>query len=172
MLRPLVLPLPPFNMIVTIAGSVQFINNSANLQGGAIHTDVNVTIAVNAQVLFQGNHAKTLGGAISSSQHVAIAGLVQFINNSVNNGSGGAIVSNGNVTVADTAQAVFQGNLICMSKILVVPLSPVTMLLYQDQCRLSTTVPNREVPFIRWPRRAMTLPYLNTSILDRFHFHS
>ena len=72
MLRPLVLPLPPFNMIVTIAGSVQFINNSANLQGGAIHTDVNVTIAVNAQVLFQGNHAKTLGGAISSSQHVDI----------------------------------------------------------------------------------------------------
>ena len=92
---------------ITIAGSVQFINNSANY-GGAIDSDVNVTIADNAEVLFQGNHAKTSGGAISSGQHVTIAGSVQFINNSVDNG--GAIDSDGSVTIADIAQVVVQGN--------------------------------------------------------------
>ena len=92
---------------VTIAGSVQFINNSAN-QGGAIDSDVSVTIANNAQVVFQGNHAKTFGGAIASSQHVTIAGSVQFINNSAN--QGGAIDSDVSVTMADNAQGVFQGN--------------------------------------------------------------
>ena len=90
---------------VTIAGSVQFINNSAN-QGGAINSNVNVTIADHAQVVFQGNHAKTSGGAIGSNQHVTIAGSVQFINNSAN--QGGAIDSD--VTIADHAQVVFQGN--------------------------------------------------------------
>ena len=95
---------------VTISGSVQFINNSAYGSGGAIASDVNVTIADNAQVVFQGNRAKQLGGAITATQHVTIAGSVQFINNSVNNGSGGAIASYGNVTIADTAQVVFQGN--------------------------------------------------------------
>ena len=93
----------------TIADSVQFINNSAN-QGGAIGSEGTVTINKNSQVIFQGNYAKTVGGAISSTQLVTIAGSVQFINNSVNNGSGGAIVSDGNVTIADTAQVVFLGN--------------------------------------------------------------
>ena len=38
---------------VTIAGSVQFINNSAT-KGGAINADVvNITLADNAQVVFQ-----------------------------------------------------------------------------------------------------------------------
>ena len=92
---------------VTIAGSVQFINNSAD-QGGAIGSNGNVTIAANAQVVFQGNHAKTNGGAIVSLQHVTIAGSVQFINNSAD--QGGAIDSNGSVTIADNAQVVFQGN--------------------------------------------------------------
>ena len=92
---------------VTIAGSVQFINNSAN-QGGAIDSYGNVTIADNAQVIFQGNHAKTSGGAIDSGQQVTIAGSVQFINNSAN--QGGAILSNGIVTIADNAQVIFQGN--------------------------------------------------------------
>ena len=94
---------------VTVSGSVQFINNSAN-QGGAIDSDVNVTIADTAQVVFQGNHAKTFGGAIGSVQHVTIAGSVQFINNSANNGSGGAILSDGNVTIANNARVFFQGN--------------------------------------------------------------
>ena len=92
---------------VTIAGSVQFINNSANY-GGAIDSEGNVTIADNAQVVFQGNHAKTISGAIASGQHVTVAGSVQFINNSAN--YGGAIDSEGNVTIADNAQVVFQGN--------------------------------------------------------------
>ena len=92
---------------VTIAGSVQFINNSAD-QGGAIDCNGNVTIAYNAQVVFQGNHAKTSGGAIVSIQHVTITGTVQFINNSAS--QGGAIDSDGNVTIADNAQVVFQGN--------------------------------------------------------------
>ena len=94
---------------VTIAGSVQFINNSADqLEGGAIYSDGNVTIADNAQVVFKGNHAETDGGAISSSQHVTIAGSVQFIENSAIHG--GAIDSDGNVTTADSAPVVFQGN--------------------------------------------------------------
>ena len=92
---------------VTIAGSVQFINNSAD-QGGAIDSDVNVTTADNAKVLFQGNHAKTIGGAIISLEHVTIAGSVQFINNSAD--QGGAIDSDGNVTIADNAQVIIQGN--------------------------------------------------------------
>ena len=92
---------------VTIAGSVQFIKNSAN-QGGAIDSVGNVIIADIAQVVFQGNHVKLLGGAIVSSQHVTIAGSVQFINNSAD--QGGAIDSDGNVTIADNAHVVFHGN--------------------------------------------------------------
>ena len=92
---------------VIIAGSVQFIDNSAN-QGGAIESSGNATIADNAQVFFQGNHAKQFGGAIASGQHVTIAGSVQFINNSAN--QGGAVDSDGNVAIADNAQVVFQGN--------------------------------------------------------------
>ena len=93
---------------VTIAGSVQFLNNSAE-QGGAIDSDGSVTIADNAQVVFQGNHARKLGGAVISWQHVStIAGSVQFINNSAYHG--GAIASNNNMTIADNAQVVFQGN--------------------------------------------------------------
>ena len=94
---------------VTIAGSVQFTNNSAN-QGGAIDSDDNVTITDNAQVGFKANHAKINGGAIYSFQHVNIAGSVQFINNSAYYLWGGAIDSNGNVTIADNAQVVFQRN--------------------------------------------------------------
>ena len=93
---------------VTIAGSVQFINNSADY-GGAIESGGNVTTADNAQVVFQGNHAKQLGGAFGSAQHVTISGSVQFINNSAVFG-GGAIASLGNVTIADNAQVIFQGN--------------------------------------------------------------
>ena len=92
---------------VTLAGSVQFINNSAH-KGGAIASDGNVSIADNAQVVFQGNHAKRLGGAILSIQHVTIAGSVQFINNSAY--QGGAIDSDGDVTITDNTHVVFQGN--------------------------------------------------------------
>ena len=94
---------------VTIAGSVQFINNIAD-QGGAIDSDGNVTMTYNAQVVLEGNHAKTSGGAITSVQHVTIAGSVQFINNSADQLQGGAIDAGGNVTIADNAQVVFQGN--------------------------------------------------------------
>ena len=94
---------------VTIAGSVQFINNSAD-QGGAIDSDGNVIIADNAQVFFQGSVAKTNGGAIATHQHVTIAGSVQFINNSADQLHGGAIACDGNVTTANNAQVVFQGN--------------------------------------------------------------
>ena len=96
---------------VSIAGSVQFINNSADYDGGAIHFDGNVIITDNAQdVVFQGNHARYIGGAIYSRQHVNIAGSVQFINNSA--GYGGAIDSSygGKVTISDNARVVFQSN--------------------------------------------------------------
>ena len=87
---------------VTIAGSVQFINNSAADYGGAIYSVGNVTITDNAQdVVFQGNHAIYGGGAISSRKHVTIAGSVQFINNSAD--QGGAINSD-DVTIAGSVQ--------------------------------------------------------------------
>ena len=92
---------------VTIAGSVQFINNSAN-PGGAIDSVGSVTLADNySHVVFQGNHAKRSGGAIASHPHVTIAGSVQFINNSAY--QGGAI-SSINVTTADNTHVVFQAN--------------------------------------------------------------
>ena len=93
-----------------IAGSVQFINSSAN-QGGAIVSYGNVTITDNAQgVVFQGNHARDVGGAIYTHQHVTIACSVQFINNSADHG--GAIYSGGDhdVTITDNARVVFQSN--------------------------------------------------------------
>ena len=92
---------------VTTAGSVQFINNSAN-QGGAIASDVDVTIADNAQVVFQGNFANTFGGAIDSVQHVTIAGSVQFINNSAK--QGGVIASDVDAIIAKNAKVVFLSN--------------------------------------------------------------
>ena len=95
---------------VTIAGSVQFVNNSADYVGGAMYCS-GVTIADNAQdVVFQGNQAIHSGGAIRSLQHVTIAGSVQFINNSADY-VGGGIESYGNVTITDNVQnVVFQGN--------------------------------------------------------------
>ena len=100
--------------IITIAGSVQFINNSADY-GGAINSDGNVTIADNAQVVFQGNHAFSGGGAIASNsldQHViiSIAGSVQFINNCANTWGGAIVTSQANITIANNAQVIFQGN--------------------------------------------------------------
>ena len=56
---------------ITIAGTVQFISNSA-YQGGAIASDESVTIADNAHAVFQGNEATNHGGAVSSSQHVIL----------------------------------------------------------------------------------------------------
>ena len=89
-----------------IAGTVQFINNSADL-GGAINSGGNVTIVSNTQVVFQGNHAERFGGAINSIQ-VTIAGTVLFNNNIAY--QGGAIMCTGNVTIGDNAQVVFQHN--------------------------------------------------------------
>ena len=94
---------------VTIAGSVQFISNSAD-QGGAVYSDGNVIIPNSAQVRFQGNHAMDNGGAIASAQYVTtIAGTVRFISNSANN-QGGAVYSDANVTISNSAQVHFQGN--------------------------------------------------------------
>ena len=93
---------------VIIAGSVQFINNSANMQGGAIGSEGNVTMYNDVQVCFQNNYARVSGGAIHSSQRVAIAGSVQFINNSAD--LGGAVGSDGNVTMNNDAQVCFQNN--------------------------------------------------------------
>ena len=92
---------------VTIAGSVQFINNTADV-GGSIYSVDSVTITDSAKAIFQSNHA-TLGGSIASSRLVTIAGSVQFINNSAF--QGGAIDSDGSVIIAENGHAVFEGNL-------------------------------------------------------------
>ena len=98
-----------YNQRVTIAGSVKFINNSADRgSGGAIHSPNIVTITDTAHVVFQGNYAKNFGGAIDSFQHVAIAGSVQFTNNSAI--QGGAIASDGAVSIFDSAHLVFTAN--------------------------------------------------------------
>ena len=91
----------------TIAGSVHFINNTAD-QGGAINSNDNVTIDANAQISFCGNNADTAGGAISSVQHVTVAGTVQFIENSAL--QGGAIDSDGSVSITNSALVIFSGN--------------------------------------------------------------
>ena len=93
---------------VLLEGTLEFTNNTAHKGGAVFLESGNLTIADNAQVVFQGNHADTTGGAISSFQYVTIAGSVQFINNRAH--WGGAIYSDGNVTIADNAQVVFQSN--------------------------------------------------------------
>ena len=99
-----------FHNAILLVGTVEFTNNTADYGGAISLVGGNITIADNAQVVFQGNHAKTYGGAIFSHQHVTIAGYVQFINNSANQLSGGAVDSDGNVTIGNHAQVVFQGN--------------------------------------------------------------
>ena len=94
--------------LVTIAGTVQFINNYSAYQGGAIFSHNNMTIANNGEAIFQGNHANHFGGAIDSVHHVTIAGTAQFINNSAY--QGGAIRSDVNVNITNNAQVVFQNN--------------------------------------------------------------
>ena len=94
---------------VLLEGTVDFTNNNADKGGAVFLESGNLTIADNAQVVFRGNHADTAGGAIYSFQHVTIAGAVQFINNSAAYW-GGAIVSDGTVTIADNAQVVFECN--------------------------------------------------------------
>ena len=73
-----------------MAGSVQFISNSANQAGAIIITfNRNLIIAHNAQVTFQGNSAHREGGAILTYSSVVLGGSVQFINNTAK--FGGAI---------------------------------------------------------------------------------
>ena len=93
---------------ITIAGTVQFINNSAYDDGGAISTYDGVTIVSNGHLVFQGNHATNIGGAIMTTKRTAIAGSAEFINNSAN--YGGAIASGGNVTIDNNSQVDFVGN--------------------------------------------------------------
>ena len=57
---------------IELAGSVQFISNTA-LLGGAISVLLGyLTVANNAEVVFQGNHAYHVGGAIHSSGIVLV----------------------------------------------------------------------------------------------------
>ena len=85
---------------VTIAGSVQFINNSADIKGGAILSLQHVTITGSVQFI---NNSADHAGAISSGQHVTIAGSVKFINNSADF-EGGAISSGQHVTITGSVQ--------------------------------------------------------------------
>ena len=94
---------------ISIASSVQFINNSA-IQGGAIESGGGVTIADNAQVLFQGNHADSIGGAIAIDSNVVLAGSVQFISNTAQLGGAIAILPGNMTIIANNAQVTFQGN--------------------------------------------------------------
>ena len=88
---------------ILLAGTVVFTNNTADYGGAVLMMNGNMTVADTAHIVFQGNHAKNDGGGIASLQHVTIAGsaLVQFINNSAY--KGGAILSYGNVTIANEA---------------------------------------------------------------------
>ena len=52
---------------VVLAGSVQFLSNTAQLGGAIAMFPGNMTVANNAKVVFQGNHAYHVGGAIYSS---------------------------------------------------------------------------------------------------------
>ena len=91
---------------VTIASTVQFINNQA-FQGGAISSNYNVSIGNNAQVVFQGNYADNVGGAILSN--VVLGGNVQFISNTAQIG-GAVSMFPGPMTITNNAEVTFQGN--------------------------------------------------------------
>ena len=55
-----------------LAGSVQFINNTAQLGGAISMFSGYLTVANNADVVFQGNHAYQVGGAIHSSGDIIV----------------------------------------------------------------------------------------------------
>ena len=55
-----------------LAGSVQFMSNTAQLGGAICMVSGYVTVANNAEVVFQGNHAQHVGGAIYSSQSIVV----------------------------------------------------------------------------------------------------
>ena len=96
------------NSTILLAGTVEFTNNTADSGGAVLMQGGNMAVGKHARVAFQGNHARDIGGAIASTQHVTIGGSVQFISNSAYHG--GAVGSEGNVTIPDNAQVLFQGN--------------------------------------------------------------
>ena len=84
-----------------IGNNAKFESNSASANGGAICNYINLTIRDNA--VFSGNIAGNQGGAISNSRYstVIIGKNSSFTSNQAS--LGGAIYSEGNVSIGDTA---------------------------------------------------------------------
>ena len=61
---------------IVLAGSVQFISNTAQLGGAISMFPGQMTVANNAQVIFQGNNAYHVGGAIYSSYNTLVYSVV------------------------------------------------------------------------------------------------
>ena len=57
---------------IVLAGSVQFISNTALLGGAISMLPGYLTVANNAKVVFQGNHAYHVGGAIHSNRDIVV----------------------------------------------------------------------------------------------------
>ena len=92
------------NVVLTLNGTNNFINNSAGYYGGAIHTYYNVdnVLIFTGTNNFIGNSVQRHGGAISTSSAVlTFTGTNNFINNTANERSsdGGAISTFGNTVL-------------------------------------------------------------------------
>ena len=98
----LYLPTPAGNYGLTFAGAAEFLRNFANINGGAIYTQGNLTITGGSgNITFSGNSANINGGAIYTQGNLTITGGSENITFSGNSASinGGAIYTEGNLTI-------------------------------------------------------------------------
>ena len=90
------------NYELTFAGAAEFLRNFANINGGAIYTQGNLTITGGSgNITFSGNSANINGGAIYTQGNLTITGGSENITFSGNSASinGGAIYTEGNLTI-------------------------------------------------------------------------
>ena len=113
----LYLPTPAGNYGLTFAGTAEFSENFANINGGAIYTQGNLTITGGSgNITFSGNSASLAGGAIYTQGNLTIragSGGIAFVNNHADI-NGGAIYTSMNVAnitlTAAEGNITFSGN--------------------------------------------------------------
>ena len=110
----LYLPTPAGNYGLTFAGTAEFSENFANINGGAIYTQGNLTITGGSgNITFSGNYASVKGGAIYTQGNLTItggSGNLTFSGNSVST-YGGAIYTQRNLTITGgNGNITFSGN--------------------------------------------------------------
>ena len=100
-----------YNVTLSFNGTNNFINNSADYNGGAISTSYNTVLSFNGMSNFINNSADYTGGAISKSENAALSfnGTSNFINNSAGT-DGGAIFLKINTTMTFNGTINFTNN--------------------------------------------------------------